>query len=196
MTPGGLLIGFTVLLLVSVCVVAFQVAFPETAAPIRYHNSEASRMSSLESEVNRSAEGEPIRPHAGRVCRIIRRMAGYSIEGQDLAVVMNGLERLGALRRAVRVPVSSVQAVRVSTSPWSELRGIRFPGTGFPGVIALGTWRGRFGRDFAAIYGRRAAVVVELQGAEFSRLIVSCAGAEAVAAGLSGNLTLALNPTA
>jgi hypothetical protein len=121
-------------------------------------------------------------------------MAAYSIEHEDLLVVMSGLEHLGALRGDVRVPLSSVQAVRVSMKPWSELRGIRAPGTGFPWVIALGTWRGRFGRDFAALYGSQAAVVVELEGAEFSRLIVSCSRAETVAAELSGKTTAGPKP--
>jgi hypothetical protein len=116
-------------------------------------------------------------------------MAEYSVEREDLVVVMSGLEHLGALRGDVRVPLSSVHAVRVSIDPWSELRGIRAPGTGFPGVIALGTWRGRFGRDFAALYGSQAAVVVELEGAEFRRLIVSCSAAPRVAALLSNRTT-------
>jgi hypothetical protein len=125
---------------------------------------------------------------------MIPGMATYSIEGDELVVAMSGLEHLGALRGDVRVPLSSVQAVRVSTNPWSELRGIRAPGTGFPWVIALGTWRGRFGRDFAALYRGQAAVVVELEGAEFSRLIVSCSSAPRVAAELSGKTTAGSGP--
>jgi hypothetical protein len=40
-------------------------------------------------------------------------------------------------------------------------------------VISLGTRRGGGIRDFAAVYGNRPAVVVELEGAEFDRLVVS-----------------------
>jgi hypothetical protein len=48
-------------------------------------------------------------------------------------------------------------------------------------VIALGTRVHHYGRDFAAVYGRGAAVVVELAGAAYGRLVVSAANAEAVA---------------
>jgi hypothetical protein len=66
-----------------------------------------------------------------------------------------------------------VREVRVSDRPWSELRGIRAPGTGIPGVIALGTRRGGGGRDFTAVYRNRSAVVLELEGAVFDRLVIS-----------------------
>ena len=61
-------------------------------------------------------------------------------------------------------------AVRVSEHPWSELRGLRSPGTGFPGLISLCTRRGDGIHDFAAVYGLRRAVVVDTFGADFDRL--------------------------
>jgi hypothetical protein len=100
-------------------------------------------------------------------------MAEVLIEGDDLVVHLSALERLGAMRGDVRVPRSTVTECRVSSDPWSELRGIRAPGTGWPGVISLCTRRGDGIRDFAAVYGKRPAVVVELSGAEFNRLVVS-----------------------
>ena len=58
---------------------------------------------------------------------------------------------------------------------------MRAPGTGLPGVLALGTWRGNGGKDFAALYRGGPAVVVELEGAPFRRLLVSAHDAPAVA---------------
>jgi hypothetical protein len=49
------------------------------------------------------------------------------------------------------------------------------------GVIALGTRRHSLGRDFVAVYGRGQAVVVELAGVSFSRLVISSSDAERVA---------------
>jgi hypothetical protein len=100
-------------------------------------------------------------------------MAQIRYEGDELVVRLSWLERLGALRGDVRVPRSTVGDVRATDQPWSELRGIRAPGKGWPGVISLGTRRGSGIRDFAAVYGKRPAVVVELDGAEFDRLVVS-----------------------
>jgi hypothetical protein len=100
-------------------------------------------------------------------------VAKLGYEGDELVVRLSWLEKLGAFRGDVRVPRSSVRDVRATDQPWSELRGIRAPGTGWPGVIALGTRRGSGVRDFSAVYGKRPAAVVELEGAEFDRLVVS-----------------------
>ena len=78
----------------------------------------------------------------------------------------------------------AVTAVRVVGDAWPELRGIRAPGTGVPEVIAVGTRRGGFGKDFAAVHGKGPAVVVELEGAEYGRLIVTSDDAAAVAAAI------------
>ena len=86
---------------------------------------------------------------------------------------MSALEQAGALHGPVRVPLSAVTGVRVVEDAWSEVRGIREPGTGVPGHLMLGTCRGDFGKDFCAVYQRRPTVIVELQGAEFARLLVT-----------------------
>jgi hypothetical protein len=104
-------------------------------------------------------------------------VAKFVIEGSDLVVRLSMLEKLGAMRGDVRVPLATVRDVRVSDQPWSELRGVRAPGTGFPGVISLCTRRGPGAVDFAAVYSGGQAVVVETDGAPFDRLVVSCADA-------------------
>jgi hypothetical protein len=55
---------------------------------------------------------------------------------------------------------------------WSELRGIRLPGIGLPGVIALGTWRYPGGKDFVAVY-RGYGVLVTLSDPSWHRFLVS-----------------------
>ncbi len=106
--------------------------------------------------------------------------------GDELVVTLNDLEKAGALRGDVHVPASALRSVRVSASPFAELQGLRAPGTGIPGVIALGTWRSKGAKVFAAVYRGGPAVVVELEGAEFGRLIVSAHDAETVAESLLG----------
>jgi hypothetical protein len=99
-------------------------------------------------------------------------MACLAVEGQNLVVRLNPMERLGALHGSIRVPLHNVTAVKPSNAVWHELRGLRMPGTGFPGVIALGTWRYRGGKDFVAVY-RSTGIVVTLADSEWNRLIVS-----------------------
>jgi hypothetical protein len=109
-------------------------------------------------------------------------VARLLVGGDDLRVLLSWLERLGAFAGyGFSVPLAALEAVRVSDDPWSELRGMRAPGTGLPRVIALGTWRHPLGRDFAAVYGKRRAVVVGLAGQRFARLVVSRVDADRVA---------------
>lgn len=109
-------------------------------------------------------------------------MARFAIEAGELIVRLSPLEKLGALHGDVRAPLFAVGRVATTVDPRDELRGIRMPGTGFPALIMLGTYRGAFGKDFAAVYGTRPAVLVELLGHEFQRLLVSTSDPDAEAA--------------
>ncbi|HEV2360890.1 MAG TPA: hypothetical protein VGS21_04235 [Acidimicrobiales bacterium] len=100
-------------------------------------------------------------------------MAQVLVEGDELVVDMSGLEKVEGFHGDVRVPVSSVTSVRAVDSAWPELRGLRAPGTGIPQVIAVGTRRGSFGKDFAVVHGTGPAIVIDLRDADYERLIVT-----------------------
>ena len=121
-------------------------------------------------------------------------LATIAVDGSDLVVRLSSLEKIGALLGNIRLPLASVRVMRVSNTPWSELRGIRAPGTGVPGLISLCTRRGPGVHDFAAVYGRRPALVVEMTGVSFDRLVVSCAEAAARAADITRASGLAHAP--
>jgi hypothetical protein len=120
-------------------------------------------------------------------------MATLIVDGAELVVQMSDLEKLEAMHGDIRVPLTAVRAVRAVDDAWPELRGIRAPGTGIPGVIAVGTRRGRFGKDFAAVHGRGQAVVVDLEGAGYSRLVVTTPDAETAAAEIRRHLMPSLS---
>jgi hypothetical protein len=109
-------------------------------------------------------------------------VAKLLVDGDELVVSLHTAEELGAVHGPVRVPLAAVRSVRAVDDAWAELRGVRAPGTGIPSVIALGTLRGSFGKDFVAVYRHRPGVVVELVGAEFSRLVITDDDAALVAA--------------
>ncbi len=115
------------------------------------------------------------------------------VDGSDLVVKMSELEKFEAIHADVRVPLSTVRAVRAVDDAWPELRGIRAPGTGIPGVIAVGTRRGSFGKDFTVVHGREQAVVVDLDGATYSRIVVTTTDADRVAAEIQRRLMPAPN---
>ncbi|MBL7494899.1 hypothetical protein I6A84_23845 [Frankia sp. CNm7] len=116
-------------------------------------------------------------------------MAKLKVAGGRVEVVLSQKERLAALRGDVSADLGEVAEIRVSARPFGELRGIRAPGAGFPGVIALGTWRHRGGKDFVAVYRGRPAVVVELApGGEFGRFVVGVEDPDATAAAVRAAL--------
>jgi hypothetical protein len=108
-------------------------------------------------------------------------MASLAVDGDDLVVRLRPLEKLGAFHGDVRVPRSAIRSVRAVEKGWPELRGMRAPGTGVPGVISLGSRRGTGIHDFVAVYGSRSAVVVDLEGADFDRLVIADDAAEETA---------------
>jgi hypothetical protein len=103
------------------------------------------------------------------------------IDGTELVLHLRAIEKAEGAHGDIRVPLSAVTAVRAVDDPWPELRGIRAPGTGLPNVVAVGTRRGKFGKDFAAVHGKGPAVVVELEGADYERLVVTLDDAAAQA---------------
>lgn len=112
-------------------------------------------------------------------------MADIVVEGDEAVLRLSLAEKAGSLHGDIRVPRAAVTSVKVVERPLREVRGLRAPGTGVPGVIALGTWRRLRGKDFVAAY-RRPGVVVELEGAPFERLVVSCPSPAEVRARLTG----------
>jgi hypothetical protein len=108
-------------------------------------------------------------------------MARLQIDGDELVLRFSRLEKLGAFRGDVRVALDDVREVSVTDNPFSEVRGVRAPGAGWPRRLALGTFRQLRGHEIYALYGRRPAVIVALRGTRPRRLIVTADDAEAVA---------------
>ena len=117
--------------------------------------------------------------------RRLGAVAELDVEGDELVVHLRAIEKAEGAHGDIRLPLSAVTAVRSVDDPWPELRGIRAPGTGLPNVIAVGTRRGNFGKDFAAVHGKGPAVVVELEGAAYSRLVITADDAAARATSIA-----------
>jgi hypothetical protein len=115
-------------------------------------------------------------------------VASFQISPSELHLKLSWVEKIEGAHGDVRVPLASVSEVRAVATAWPELRGIRAPGTGLPGVVAVGTRRGQFGKDFAVVHGKGPAVVVELTDVPFQRLIVTVPDADEVAARIRGGM--------
>jgi hypothetical protein len=113
-------------------------------------------------------------------------VAELTVEGNELVLHLSRFEQAEAIHGNLRIPASSVQRVEVRDDILGAVRGSRAPGTGFPGVVAIGTYRRHGGRkSFAVVHhNTRRGVRVALRDGDFEELIVGCAEPEAVAESL------------
>ena len=102
-------------------------------------------------------------------------MADLHVHPDRLEIHLTPAEKVLALKREdLVVPRESIRSVAITEDPWIWIRGIRAPGASVPLTLAVGTWKFHGGKDFLLIKGKqRAAVVIDLEGEEFSRVIVS-----------------------
>jgi len=102
-------------------------------------------------------------------------MAKIIVGDAQLVLKLNWLEKIGALHGNLVVDKSKLVSKNSYAKPWSAevLKGLRAPGTGIPNLILLGTMRYKGGKDFTAIYKKRAVNVYEFKDYSFKRWIVT-----------------------
>jgi hypothetical protein len=113
-------------------------------------------------------------------------MANLIIDDHVVVVSLSAMEKVEALHGNVTVPRSAVTRTRIVSDGMAEVHGVRAPGTGLPGVIMVGLWRSETGATFAACHGRGPAIVIDLDGAQFDRLVVTIGDPERVQHSLGG----------
>lgn len=96
-----------------------------------------------------------------------------------LNVEVQSWHRLWAFKRRLRVPLAAVQSVRRDPQAARGLwKGWRVPGTHVPGLIVAGSYY-RNGRwVFYDVIRSENAVVIDLRGADYDRLVVEVADPE------------------
>ncbi len=113
-------------------------------------------------------------------------MASIDISADSVTVTLSAAEKLEALHGDVTVPRSAITTVRAVPDGMAELRGLRMPGTGIPGMLMVGTLRAKDFVMFAVCHARRPAVVIDLTEAAYDRIVVTTDEAESIAASLTG----------
>jgi hypothetical protein len=111
----------------------------------------------------------------------MRRVARLTIDQHRVTVRLSALEKLEALHLDVKIPRTAVMAAREVPDGLAELRGTIADigwrgvgtGTGLPGVMMVGTIRDGYGLTFAVCRGRGPAVVLDLSGQRYDRIIVT-----------------------
>ena len=116
-------------------------------------------------------------------------MTTVEIAGDQLVVTMHGLDPFWALRRRVIVPLAHVRGATPDPGVGRESAGVRAPGTHVPRVITAGTYRKDGERTFWNLRPSQQAVVIELAGERFRRLVLGVDDARATAELVERSLT-------
>ena len=93
----------------------------------------------------------------------------------QLQLKLSVLEKIFALHGDIWVDKSLLIKKVMVEKPWRRevIKGFRAPGAAIPFVVLLGTMRYRGGKDFTAIYNRKAVDIYEFKDSAYKRWIVT-----------------------
>jgi hypothetical protein len=102
-------------------------------------------------------------------------MAKVIESATQLHLKLSVLEKIFALHGDIWVDKRLLTKKVMVENPWRRdvIKGIRAPGSAIPFVILLGTMRYRGGKDFTAIYKRRAVDIYEFKNSAYRRWILT-----------------------
>ncbi|WP_350348148.1 hypothetical protein ABIQ69_16175 [Agromyces sp. G08B096] len=101
-------------------------------------------------------------------------MAKLRVHSDRIEVQLTPTEKSLAFRGDdLVIQREDIRSATITDDPWIWIRGIRRRGTEIPLVVAVGLWKYHGGSDFVIVKGKRQAVVLELAGGEYARLIIS-----------------------
>ncbi|MEV0615354.1 hypothetical protein AB0I81_18695 [Nonomuraea sp. NPDC050404] len=99
-------------------------------------------------------------------------MALVRIDGDDLVVVLEGLDKLWAFKSSLTIPLANVRGATADPGIATDPKGIRAPGTHLPGVITAGTFHQDGDKIFWDVKDPSKALVVELANEQYIRLVL------------------------
>jgi hypothetical protein len=99
-------------------------------------------------------------------------MARISIDGSDLIVEVQGMDKLWSLKSRLTIPLAHVRGATLDPGIVGEPQGFKVGGARIPGVIVAGTFRHDGEYVFWDVHDKSKAVVVELHDETYSRLVV------------------------
>ncbi len=111
----------------------------------------------------------------------MKRVARLLIDQRRVTVCLSAMEKLEARHFNVTVPRTAVIAAREVPDGLAELRGTIAGigwrgvgvGTGLPGLMMVGTIQDGFGLTFAVCRGHGPAVVLDLAGQHYNRIVMT-----------------------
>lgn len=115
-------------------------------------------------------------------------MAKVTLTENEMLVSLSTFESIQALRGSFAIPLAKIRGVTEDTDYIKSGLGIRSPGTGFPGLVAKGTFF-KQGQKVLSLWHRgQELVVVELADSKWDRILIGCKDSKALAQQINGAL--------
>jgi TetR/AcrR family transcriptional repressor of nem operon len=102
-------------------------------------------------------------------------MAQVRVDGENLLVEIEGLDKLWALKSRLEIPLVNVRGATADPGIVAEPKGVRWPGAQVPGVITAGTFHIDGERVFWDVHDSAKAIVIELHDDHYARLVIEVA---------------------
>ena len=99
-------------------------------------------------------------------------MASVSVTEDLLTLDVQGLHRLWAFMRRIRVPLAHVRGATFDPGIVHEPKGLRAPGLHIPGAAVIGTFHRAGEKHFWDVRVGTQAIVIELTDETYDRLVV------------------------
>lgn len=116
-------------------------------------------------------------------------MVTLSVEGPDLVLEVQGMDRLWALRSRLQIPLAHIRRVHPSEEPAKQwFHGIKVAGSSIPGILTAGTFYQDGGLVFWDVHDPANAIAFELADERYQRLIVEVADPKAAIAMVESHL--------
>lgn len=109
-------------------------------------------------------------------------MALISVDGDNLVVEIEGMDKLWSLKSRLTIPLANVRGATADPGIAAEPKGVRAPGTNVPGVITAGTFHQDGERVFWNVHHAARAIVIQLADERYARLVVEVADPAATVA--------------
>ena len=116
-------------------------------------------------------------------------MAKLILTNNRMRVSIGPIEMLRALQGSFDLPFENVRGATEDPNYIKSGLGVRSPGTGFPGLVAEGTFR-KHGQKVLSLWRRgQEVVVIELANSKWDRVLIGCEDAKSLASEVNRALT-------
>jgi hypothetical protein len=103
-------------------------------------------------------------------------MVTISVEGSELILEVQGLDKLWSLHSRLQIPLAHVRSVRLETEAARRwFHGVKLAGSSIPGILTAGTFYEAGGLVFWDVHDPERAIALELADERYQRLIVEVA---------------------